>query len=55
MSNRQYLENQQTVLSSLDSPCQTASKFPEIHAKKCLFFLFFIHPWILEHFAAYFT
>ena len=26
--NRQYLKNQQTVLSSPDSPCQTVLKFP---------------------------
>ena len=28
-SNRQYLKNQQTVLSAPDSPCQTVLKFPD--------------------------
>ena len=44
-SNRQYLKNQQTVLSSPDPPCQTVLKFPEIHARQFEFFRLFIHPW----------
>ena len=41
-SNRQYLENQQTVLSSSDSPCQTNLKIPEIHARQFWFFFCFL-------------
>ena len=37
-SNRQYLKNQQTVLSSPDSPCQTVLKLPEIHARHIDFY-----------------
>ena len=33
-SNRQYLKNQQTLLSSPDSPCQTVLKFLEINARE---------------------
>ena len=41
-SNRQCLENQQRVLRSTDSPCQTVIKFPEIHAKQFGVFLCFL-------------
>ena len=49
-SNRQYLENQQTVLSSSDSPCQTNLKIPEIHARQLWFFLAFYLPlpWLIN-------
>ena len=33
-SNRQYMKNQQTVLSAPDSPCQTVLKFPKLHASQ---------------------
>ena len=42
--NRQYLKNQQTVLSSPDSPCQTVLKFPEIHARQFSIFSAFYSP-----------
>ena len=42
--NRQYLKNQQTVLSSPDSPCQTVLKFPEIHARQFWIFSAFYSP-----------
>ena len=47
-SNRQYLENQQTVLSSSDSPCQTNLKIPEIHARQFWFFFAFYSPLVLK-------
>ena len=43
-SNRQYLKNQQTVLSAPDSPCQTVLKFLEIHARQFWFFSAFYLP-----------
>ena len=42
--NRQYLKNQQTVLSSPYSPCQTVLKFPEIHARQFWIFSAFYLP-----------
>ena len=42
--NRQYLKNQQTVLSSPDSPCQTVLKFPKIHARQFWIFSAFYSP-----------
>ena len=43
-SNRQYLKNQQTVLSSPDSPCQTF-KIPQNPCQTVMnFFWLFIHP-----------
>ena len=42
--NRQYLKNQQTVLSSPYSPCQTVLKFPEIHARQFWIFSAFYSP-----------
>ena len=44
-SNRQYLKNQHTVLSSPDSPCQTVLKFPDIHARQFWNFRLIVHPW----------
>ena len=43
-SNRQYLKNQQTVLSAPDSPCQTVLRLSEIHARQFCFFLAFYSP-----------
>ena len=43
-SNRQYLKNQQTVLSAPDSPCQTVLKFPELHARQFWIFSAFYSP-----------
>ena len=43
-SNRQYLKNQQTVLSAPDSPCQTVLKFPELHARQFWIFSAFHSP-----------
>ena len=42
--NRQYLKNQQTVLSAHDSPCQTVLKFPELHARQFRMFSAFYSP-----------
>ena len=39
--NRQYLKNQQTVLSLPDSPCQTVLNYPKTSFD---FFWLFIHP-----------
>jgi len=46
--NRQYLKNQQTVLSSPDSPCQTVLKFPQIHARQFWIFSAFYSPLLLH-------
>ena len=45
--NRQYLKNQQTVLSSPDSPCQTVLKSSKSMPDSFEFFRLFIHPWLL--------
>ena len=43
-SNRQYLRNQQTVLSSSDQPCQKVLKFPGFHARQFWIFSAFHSP-----------
>ena len=43
-SNSRYLKNQQTVLSSPDSPCQTVLRFLEIHARQFWIFSAFYSP-----------
>ena len=43
-SNRQYLQNKQTVPSSPDSPRQTVLKFLEFHARQLWIFGFLVTP-----------
>ena len=43
-SSRQYLENQQKVLSSPDSPCQKVLNSLKFMPDNLIFFWLFIHP-----------